>query len=86
MLSYLGLPTIDGKDDRGASSPERPALHMPDPLSMTTGVPCSVLMFLERIVLAKELIYLIINFVDLIKDTNYHLNLFFNLLKKSFLN
>ena len=47
MLSYLGLPTRDGNDDRGASSPERPALHMPDPLSMTTGVPCSELISLE---------------------------------------
>jgi hypothetical protein len=28
---------MDGKEDLGASSPERPALHMPDPLSMTTA-------------------------------------------------
>jgi hypothetical protein len=39
MFSYFGLPTIEGKDDRGASSPERPALHIPDPLSITTGTP-----------------------------------------------
>jgi hypothetical protein len=39
MLSYFGLPTIEGNDDLGASSPERPALHIPDPLSMTTGTP-----------------------------------------------
>jgi len=39
MLSYLGLPTIDGKDDLGASSPDNPALHIPDPLSITTGTP-----------------------------------------------
>jgi len=39
MLSYLGLPTMEGKDDRGASSPDSPALHIPDPLSITTGTP-----------------------------------------------
>jgi hypothetical protein len=31
----LGIPTINGKYDRGASSPAIPALHIPDPLSMT---------------------------------------------------
>jgi hypothetical protein len=41
MLSYFGRPTIDGKDERGASSPDKPALHIPDPLSITTGVPFS---------------------------------------------
>lgn len=38
-LSYFGLPTIDAKDVLGASSPDKPALHIPDPLSITTGVP-----------------------------------------------
>jgi len=32
---------MDGKDERGASSPDKPALHIPDPLSITTGVPLS---------------------------------------------
>jgi len=32
----LGLPTIDGKAAFGASSPEKPALHIPEPLSITT--------------------------------------------------
>jgi len=31
----LGLPTIDGKTALGASSPAKPALHIPDPLSIT---------------------------------------------------
>jgi hypothetical protein len=31
----LDLPTIDGKTARGASSPAKPALHMPEPLSTT---------------------------------------------------
>jgi hypothetical protein len=38
MFSYFGFPTTEGKEDLGASSPERPALHIPDPLSITTGV------------------------------------------------
>ena len=32
----FGLPTIDGKAAFGASSPEKPALHIPEPLSITT--------------------------------------------------
>eukprot|EP00604_Paraphysomonas_vestita_P002669 CAMPEP_0174818624 /NCGR_PEP_ID=MMETSP1107-20130205/1409_1 /TAXON_ID=36770 /ORGANISM="Paraphysomonas vestita, Strain GFlagA" /LENGTH=38 /DNA_ID= /DNA_START= /DNA_END= /DNA_ORIENTATION= len=31
----FGLPTIDGKTARGASSPAKPALHIPEPLSTT---------------------------------------------------
>ena len=27
---YLGLPTTEGKTARGASSPAKPALHMPE--------------------------------------------------------
>lgn len=34
---YFGFPTIEGKEHLGASSPEKPALQTPDPLSMTTG-------------------------------------------------
>jgi hypothetical protein len=33
----FGLPTIVGNYVLGASSPERPALQYPEPLSMTTG-------------------------------------------------
>ena len=32
---YLSLPTMEGKEVAGASSPARPALHIPDPLSIT---------------------------------------------------
>jgi len=35
--SCFGLPTIEGKADLGASSPAIPALHTPDPLSITTA-------------------------------------------------
>jgi len=39
IVAYvLGLPTIDGKDEAGASSPARPALHIPLPLSITIDV------------------------------------------------
>ena len=31
----LGRPTMDGKTARGASSPAKPALHIPEPLSTT---------------------------------------------------
>ena len=44
MVLYLGCPTIEGKEVLGASSPDMPALHMPEPLSMTTGIPLSTLM------------------------------------------
>jgi len=37
-LWVLGLPTIDGKELDGASSPANPALHIPLPLSITTAV------------------------------------------------
>lgn len=33
----LGFPTNVGNSVLGASSPERPALQFPDPLSITTG-------------------------------------------------
>jgi len=31
----LGLPTTEGNEALGASSPATPALHIPDPLSIT---------------------------------------------------
>eukprot|EP00817_Percolomonadidae_sp_ATCC50343_P005267 CAMPEP_0117431606 /NCGR_PEP_ID=MMETSP0758-20121206/11126_1 /TAXON_ID=63605 /ORGANISM="Percolomonas cosmopolitus, Strain AE-1 (ATCC 50343)" /LENGTH=38 /DNA_ID= /DNA_START= /DNA_END= /DNA_ORIENTATION= len=31
------LPTTDGNTARGASSPENPHLHIPDPLSTTSA-------------------------------------------------
>lgn len=37
----LGLPTIDGKTARGASSPAKPALHIPEPLSITNAATSS---------------------------------------------
>jgi hypothetical protein len=36
---YFGVPTIAGKQVFGPSSPENPALHIPDPLSITIGIP-----------------------------------------------
>lgn len=35
--SHLGRPTMEGKTARGASSPPKPALHMPLPLSTTSA-------------------------------------------------
>lgn len=34
----LGRPTMEGKTARGASSPAKPALHSPEPLSHTRAV------------------------------------------------
>ena len=34
MPGILGRPTIEGNTARGASSPAKPALHMPDPLRL----------------------------------------------------
>lgn len=42
---YLGLPTMDGKTARGASSPANPALHIPEPLSTTKAATSSSHMF-----------------------------------------
>ena len=36
MEGILGLPTMVGYLTLGASSPDKPALMFPDPLSMTT--------------------------------------------------
>ncbi|RNA22472.1 heterogeneous nuclear ribonucleo D0 [Brachionus plicatilis] len=36
-----GLPTMDGKTALGASSPAKPALHMPEPLSITNAATSS---------------------------------------------
>eukprot|EP00818_Percolomonas_sp_WS_P007066 CAMPEP_0117447326 /NCGR_PEP_ID=MMETSP0759-20121206/6816_1 /TAXON_ID=63605 /ORGANISM="Percolomonas cosmopolitus, Strain WS" /LENGTH=53 /DNA_ID=CAMNT_0005239655 /DNA_START=167 /DNA_END=325 /DNA_ORIENTATION=- len=36
-FGFFGLPTMEGKTALGASSPENPHLHMPDPLSTTSG-------------------------------------------------
>ena len=38
---WRGLPTIDGNTALGASSPAKPALHMPEPLSTTRAVTSS---------------------------------------------
>jgi hypothetical protein len=35
IYEYFGMATIAGKADFGASSPEKPALVKPDPLSIT---------------------------------------------------
>lgn len=37
----LGRPTMEGNTARGASSPAKPALHMPDPLSTTKACTSS---------------------------------------------
>ncbi len=58
MFSYFGLPTIEGKDDRGASSPERPALHISDPLSITTGTPFYSNINKTKIFLKKKKVFI----------------------------
>ena len=35
IADHLGLPIMEGKEVAGKSSPARPALHIPDPLSIT---------------------------------------------------
>merc|ERR1712088_376847 len=37
----FGRPTMDGKTALGASSPAKPALHMPEPLSTTKAATSS---------------------------------------------
>eukprot|EP00448_Togula_jolla_P036579 CAMPEP_0170624896 /NCGR_PEP_ID=MMETSP0224-20130122/30475_1 /TAXON_ID=285029 /ORGANISM="Togula jolla, Strain CCCM 725" /LENGTH=45 /DNA_ID= /DNA_START= /DNA_END= /DNA_ORIENTATION= len=41
MPGIFGRPTMDGKTARGASSPAKPALHMPLPLSTTRAATSS---------------------------------------------
>ena len=43
---WRGRPTIEGKTARGASSPAKPALHIPDPLSTTNAVTSASHIFL----------------------------------------
>ena len=38
---WRGRPTMDGKTARGASSPANPALHIPEPLSITKAATSS---------------------------------------------
>lgn len=38
---YRGLPTMEGNTARGASSPANPALHIPEPLSITRAATSS---------------------------------------------
>ncbi len=38
---WRGRPTMEGKTARGASSPAKPALHMPEPLSTTRAAASS---------------------------------------------
>ena len=45
----LGRPTIDGKTALGASSPAKPALHIPDPLSSTRACTSSSAIVTEAI-------------------------------------
>ncbi len=45
IMLYLGRPTMEQKDVLGASSPDNPALHMPDPLSITIGIPTYLFIF-----------------------------------------
>eukprot|EP00420_Gonyaulax_spinifera_P033466 CAMPEP_0197880180 /NCGR_PEP_ID=MMETSP1439-20131203/8061_1 /TAXON_ID=66791 /ORGANISM="Gonyaulax spinifera, Strain CCMP409" /LENGTH=67 /DNA_ID=CAMNT_0043499727 /DNA_START=12 /DNA_END=212 /DNA_ORIENTATION=- len=41
MPGILGRPTMEGNTARGASSPAKPALHMPLPLSTTRAATSS---------------------------------------------
>jgi len=45
LHEVIGEITMDGKTARGASSPAKPALHMPDPLSTTKAATSSSHMF-----------------------------------------
>ena len=45
MPGTLGRPTTVEKTDLGASSPAKPALQVPDPLSITTAVTSSSIAF-----------------------------------------
>ena len=52
----FGFPTIVGKQERGASSPENPILHTPEPLSTTIAgdiysVAIFVLLYFKIIVI-----------------------------------
>eukprot|EP00441_Pelagodinium_beii_P042266 CAMPEP_0197647534 /NCGR_PEP_ID=MMETSP1338-20131121/25721_1 /TAXON_ID=43686 ORGANISM="Pelagodinium beii, Strain RCC1491" /NCGR_SAMPLE_ID=MMETSP1338 /ASSEMBLY_ACC=CAM_ASM_000754 /LENGTH=50 /DNA_ID=CAMNT_0043221359 /DNA_START=51 /DNA_END=200 /DNA_ORIENTATION=- len=44
----FGRPTIDGNTALGASSPAKPALHMPEPLSTTSAATSSSAMATVR--------------------------------------
>jgi len=45
LACCVRLPTTDENTARGASSSANPALHIPEPLSMTIAVPFLSLMF-----------------------------------------
>ncbi len=45
--SFFERPTIDGKTALGASSPAKPALHIPDPLSKTNADVSSSHIFVD---------------------------------------
>jgi hypothetical protein len=57
----LGLPTMEGNMALGASSPEIPALHIPEPLSITTAAVSndSVIEDLNEVSLDFYLIFLL---------------------------
>ena len=44
----FGRPTIEGKTALGASSPAKPALHIPDPLSITSAWTSSSAIFSDE--------------------------------------
>ena len=52
----FGRPTIEGKTALGASSPAKPALHIPDPLSNTSAWTSSsaILEFVKNICEERE--------------------------------
>eukprot|EP00441_Pelagodinium_beii_P040640 CAMPEP_0197647098 /NCGR_PEP_ID=MMETSP1338-20131121/24157_1 /TAXON_ID=43686 ORGANISM="Pelagodinium beii, Strain RCC1491" /NCGR_SAMPLE_ID=MMETSP1338 /ASSEMBLY_ACC=CAM_ASM_000754 /LENGTH=60 /DNA_ID=CAMNT_0043220809 /DNA_START=51 /DNA_END=230 /DNA_ORIENTATION=- len=49
MPGILGRPTMEGKTALGASSPAKPALHMPLPLSTTRAATSSSAMAARRL-------------------------------------
>lgn len=51
---WRGLPTMDGKTARGASSPAKPALHIPEPLSTTNGATSWSHIFLAFVYLVEK--------------------------------
>jgi hypothetical protein len=61
----LGRPTMDGKTALGASSPAKPALHMPEPLSTTKAATSSSHILDERSSFFSDFNVLSTVFIDL---------------------
>ncbi len=54
MFCWRGRPTMDGNTARGASSPAKPALHIPLPLSITRAETSSSHIIVVDIGISRE--------------------------------